>query len=258
MKNYRLILSRLLMLICVLLCSANAMLAHAATADQPPANAFTGKDAAGVIGEALVKAGAGDDLKVSINEAREEDVIASAVAPLVASTDNFEFDKPHNRWKTTLLLQADGRNLAPIKLSGHYDEMTPVPVLKRRIQSGEVISEDDIDWDKQPLSRLRKNTVTDIHALIGKSPRRVISQGRPIRTDEIASPATINKGTRVTLFYKSRNIEIKTFGEALDSGAMGDVIRVRNTASKVVVQGKVESSDSVRVTSPDSTTAEAM
>jgi flagella basal body P-ring formation protein FlgA len=136
--------------------------------------------------------------------------------------------------------------------------MMAVPILKHRIQSSEVIGEEDIDWDKQPVSRLRKNIITNAHELIGKSPKHVISQGRPIRTDEIASPAVINKGEQVTLFFRSRNIEIKTFGEAMEAGAIGDVIRVRNTTSKAIIQGTVESNNSVRVTSPDTDSAEAM
>jgi flagella basal body P-ring formation protein FlgA len=145
-----------------------------------------------------------------------------------------------------------------MKLSGHYDQMIAVPVLKRRVQAPEVIGEDDIDWEKQPASHLRKNIVTNAHDLTGKSPKRVISQGRPIRADEIANPPVVNKGSQVTLYFKSRNLEIKTFGEALEPGAVGDVIRVRNITSKTIVQGTVMSGDRVRVASPDTDSAEAM
>jgi flagella basal body P-ring formation protein FlgA len=225
---------------------------------QQNAGLFTGKDAEAVIADALVKAGAGEDIKVSISEARGDDVITSAAGIVSAETDGLEIDKAHSRWQAILLLRADGKNLAPIRLSGRYDEMMAVPILKRRIQANEVIGEEDIDWDKQPISRLRRNIVTNPQEIIGKSPRHVISQGRPIRTDEIASPTVVSKGMQVTLFYRSQNIEIKTFGEALDAGAVGDVVRVRNTASKAVIQGTVESGDRVRVTSPDMSSAEAM
>lgn len=221
-------------------------------------SAFTGKDAAATVATALSKAGVGDDLRVSVQELREEDVLQTAQTPLAANAEDLEIDRAHSQWKATLMLTEGGRSLAPIKLSGHYDEMAAVPVLKRRVQSGEVISQDDIDWDKQPQSHLRKGTITDAAQIVGKSPKRVISQGRPIRLDEIASPAVINKGAQVTLMFRSRNLEIKTFGEALDSGAVGDVVRVRNTASKAVVQGTVESADRIRVSSPDSNQAEAM
>lgn len=228
-----------------------------ATAQQS-AVPFTGKDAENIIADALIKAGAGEDIKVSISQAREEDIIASVPGNITADAGSLEIDKAHNHWQATLLLKTDGRNMAPVKLSGHYDEMVAVPILKRPIQAPEVIGEGDIDWDKQPVSRLRRNIVMNEHDLIGKAPKHAISQGRPIRADEIASPAVISKGVQVTLYYRSRNIEIKTFGEALEPGGIGDVIRVLNSASKAIIQGTVESSDRVRVSSPDTNSAEAM
>jgi flagella basal body P-ring formation protein FlgA len=44
----------------------------------------------------------------------------------------------------------------------------------------------------------------------------------------------------------------------MDSGAKGDVIRVKNVESKSVIEGTVEAGNLVRVTSPDATSAEAM
>jgi flagellar basal body P-ring formation protein FlgA len=219
---------------------------------------FTGKDAEAAVAEALVKAGAGNDISVSIQQVRDEDVIASAGSAITVETDGVDIDAAHGRWQAVLLLKSDGKNLAPIRLSGHFDEMTRIPVLKNRMQAPDIISENDIDWESEPVSRLRKNTVTESRDLIGKSPKHMISPGRPIRADEIAGPALVHKGAQVTLFYKSRNLEIRTFGEALESGARGDVIRVRNTASKFIIQGTVDSANRVVVTSPDSDAAEAM
>jgi flagella basal body P-ring formation protein FlgA len=222
----------------------------------PNTSLFTGKDAAAIIADAMAREGVASDIKISISEARDEDIIAQGSGPVTGDADGISIDKAHNRWEATLLLKAGGRNLAPIKLSGRYDEMASVPVLKRQVMPGEVIAQEDIDWDKEPALHLRKNTVTDPHDLIGKSPRHVISQGRAIRLDEIASPAILNKGTQVTLMYKSHNIEIETYGQALDSGAKGDVVRVRNTTSKAIIQGTVESGERVRVTSPETDAAE--
>ncbi len=227
---------------------------------QPPEqnHILTAKDASALVADALSRAGAGDEIKVSLTGMQDEDALAVAAKPIHADIDGLDLDKAHNRWQAVLIIEADGKNLAPVKLSGRYDEMAQVPMLKRQLQAGDVISEDDIEWNREPVQHLRKNTITETSELIGKSPRRVISQGRAIRREEIASPAIINKGARITIYYKSRNLEIKTLGEAIDSGAKGDVIRVKNVASKSIIQGTVESSDLVRVTSPDSTSAEAM
>jgi flagella basal body P-ring formation protein FlgA len=218
---------------------------------------YTGSNAGKDIAQALVKAGAGSDISVNIQGAREGDIITDASQPLNVVVDNLSFDRAHSSWKATLMPKAEGKNLAPVNLSGSYEEMKQVPVLKRQVVSGEVITADDIDFIKQPEKHLRKNTITDTKELIGKSPKRIISANRAVRMEEIASPAILTKGMHITMIYRSRNLEIKTLGEALDNGAKGDVIRVRNIASKSVVDGVVESGDRVRVSSPESNSAEA-
>lgn len=219
---------------------------------------FTGKDASTVITQALTKSGAGNDVAVHINGFRAEDQVAAASAPISVDVDNLNVDKAHSSWKATLLFKAGGRNLAPVNLSGTYDEVVDVPVLKRQVRSGEVITAEDIEFSKQVIRFLTSNTVRDEKDLIGKSPKRVISEDRPIRQNEIANPAILTKGARVALVFRSQNLEIRTLGEAMENGAKGDVIRVKNLNSKAVVEGVVETSDVIQVTSPETDSAEAM
>jgi len=219
---------------------------------------FTGMDASAMIEPALVKSGAGDDITIHMSNLHDENTLATASDTISAEVDNLNVDKEHKSWQATLFFKAAGKNLSPVNVSGTYDEMARIPILKRQVNAGEVITMDDITYDKQPARHLRKNTITNPKDLIGKSPKRVISQGRSIRREEIASPAILLKGTHVTMIFKAGNLEITTLGEALDSGAKGDVIRVRNMASKQIIDGVIETSGRVRVSSPDSSTAEAM
>jgi flagella basal body P-ring formation protein FlgA len=136
--------------------------------------------------------------------------------------------------------------------------MVQIPVLERQVRSGEVITADDIALSTFSGKNLRKNTITDNKELIGKSPRRMISQGRPVRQDEIGNPAVLLKGAHVTMLFKTRNLEITTLGEALENGAKGDVIRVKNLASKQIIDAVVEAPGRVRVASPETSAAEAM
>ena len=62
---------------------------------------------------------------------RDEDAIVAASGPFVAEVGDLNFDKLHTRWQATLFLKSGGKNLAPIKLSGQYDEMTQIDVVIR-------------------------------------------------------------------------------------------------------------------------------
>jgi len=219
---------------------------------------FEAKDAATIITDALMKTGLSEAVKVRIEGMRDQDTLMSANEPITGDIGALDIDKAHSHWEATLLLKAGAKNLAPVKLAGRYDEMTQLPVLKHRVQAGDVISMEDIEWSAVPSEHLRKTTVTDPQDLVGKSPKRVISEGRPIRLDEIASAPIIKKGARITLVFKTPNLEIKTLGEALENGAKGDVIRVKNVTSKSIIEGTVETSNIIRITAPESTSAEAL
>lgn len=220
------------------------------------ASVFTGREAAQAVGQALIREGAGDEVRVQMSGIREDDLLVpSAQAVVTAQVDSLHWDKARRSWDATLLLTSGGQNLAPIKLSGRYDEMVRVPTLKQRMQTGEIIAEEDIVWEDVPASHQRKNIVADSKVLIGKAPKRTISAGRPIRLDEITGPTIIAKGSQVTLVYKTSSIEIKTLGEALENGSLGAVIKVKNLSSKAAIQGVVEGEGKVRISSPENLSA---
>ena len=52
-------------------------------------------------------------------------------------------------------------------------------------------------------------------------------------------PPVIDMGALVTLVYRSGGIEATASGVAIESGALGDEIRVRNDSSRKIILGKV-------------------
>jgi flagella basal body P-ring formation protein FlgA len=49
------------------------------------------------------------------------------------------------------------------------------------------------------------------------------------------------------MVYRSSNIEISTLGSAMESGSMGDVIKVKNSKSNMVVTGTIVGSNLVKI-----------
>jgi flagella basal body P-ring formation protein FlgA len=59
--------------------------------------------------------------------------------------------------------------------------------------------------------------------------------------------AAVKKGDLVMIKVLSKNMELSAQGRSLDNGAVGDVVRVSNTMSKKVVEGKVTSPQLVEI-----------
>ncbi|MBY6242171.1 flagellar basal body P-ring formation chaperone FlgA [Methylosinus sp. Sm6] len=84
-------------------------------------------------------------------------------------------------------------------------------------------------------------------ALIGKVARRTLLPDRPVPTFAVDSPRVIVVNAQVKIVFEEAGLVIVTYGAALQPGGVGDLIRVRNQDSGLVVTGRVQSDGSVRV-----------
>ncbi len=190
------------------------------------------------IAEALESQNAGQHIRVTLPR-RDDEIIVSNSQPITAEVDQLSYDSKSHTWQATLYFTADKKPLAPASLSGRFEEIVSIPMLKHRVGSGETISAEDIEMRPYAEQRIQKETVTDIAQVVGKAPKRTISAGRPIREDEVVNPPVVIKGDSVSLIYKTPAMEIRTIGEALENGAEGDNIKIRNDTSHIVVQATI-------------------
>jgi flagella basal body P-ring formation protein FlgA len=57
----------------------------------------------------------------------------------------------------------------------------------------------------------------------------------------------IKRADRVKILGRIGNLAVTVSGEAMQDGRMGDTIRVQNTESKSIVQGKIISAEEVEI-----------
>ena len=221
-----------------------------------PGNAFTltPQEVEKKIADALAAAGAGKEIGVRII-GPNHDAGYTYETPLSVQVKDLKFDAATGKWEAMLMFESEGAVLAPAKLAGRFEEVFAVPTLKTRTFAGDVITESDIIVQKLPASRVRKNTLMKAQDIIGRSPLRTISAGRSIRQDEIRQLPVVAKGNQVSMTYQMNNLHINALGEALEEGAVGDTIRIRNLTSNKVVHGTVEDKGTVRVSTPNTLAA---
>ena|GEM_PF-649916 len=122
----------------------------------------------------------------------------------------------------------------------------PVQILKRSIKRGEIIRAEDIG------ERSVKIVTPNVYAstpeeVTGKSTRKALQQGEMILLSLVADVPIIQKGKLITLFVNLDGLMIESKGEAQQSGFEGDVISVKNLASKKIVSGVIRSPERVEV-----------
>lgn len=166
--------------------------------------------------------------------------------PSLALT-GFRHDPASGRFKALLVAPATGTALARATVTGRAVEMVELPVLSRRMGSAQIISAGDLDWLRMPANRVAANVARDPEELIGKSPRRAIRPGQPVRVSDLREPVLVPKNSLVLLRLETDRMTLTVQGRALEDGASGDFIRVMNTKSNTAVQGVVAEAGIVRV-----------
>jgi flagellar basal body P-ring formation protein FlgA len=128
------------------------------------------------------------------------------------------------------------------------DEMT-IPVPNVVIYPGDIVRDDMLS--DEPFSVVQGGVVGQIvesrDKLVGRVAKRTLLPGRAILWIAVGTPRAVTNGSLVKLFFSEDGLNIVTQASALQDGAVGDLINVRNTESGLTISGVVQSDGSVRV-----------
>ena len=125
----------------------------------------------------------------------------------------------------------------------------PALVLTRSVKKGEVLKETDVTVRQIRVSKPGVYA-SRFSEVAGRSVTKNLSQGEALTLNLVVDTPIIERGKSVTIIVRSGSLVVKTKGEAMESGALGDVIKVRNTTSKTVISAVVVANDTVEVTMP--------
>ena len=134
-----------------------------------------------------------------------------------------------------------------LELAGRYFAYIEVPITVRGIVHGGVITDSDISTTRILLSKMKGGYLESIDQVVGMQARRNLGNGVLIRNSDIVKPTLIRQNDTVSIIYSQNNIKLRTLGIALQSGAVGDNIKVKNESTGIVVHGTVAGKNLVEV-----------
>ncbi|MBL1258665.1 flagellar basal body P-ring formation chaperone FlgA [Methylocystis sp. Sn-Cys] len=123
-----------------------------------------------------------------------------------------------------------------------------IPTPRVTIYPGDRLDDSVLDDMEAPLDAgARRGVVESRKDLVGKIARRTLLPGQPILTIAVDNPRLITIGTLVKIVFSEDGLTITALGMAMQAGAAGDLIRVRNQDSNLVVVGVVQPDGTVKV-----------
>ncbi|WP_229413145.1 flagellar basal body P-ring formation chaperone FlgA [Massilia alkalitolerans] len=119
-----------------------------------------------------------------------------------------------------------------------------VAVTAMPLRAGEVLGIDHVTLERRDVT-LIGDAIGAPEAAIGQTSRRSLRAGEVLRANQLVAPQVVKRGDQVLMVARHEGIEVSMAGEALDAGAQGAVVRVRNTASGQVVRMRVAGAGTV-------------
>ena len=132
-------------------------------------------------------------------------------------------------------------------LSGRYLSYVMAPIAARYIKFGDVIQQSDVTTIKVRIDSLNSEYASELNEVVGMQAKTYIAAGKMFKINEVTSPNVIKNNDPVNIIYSSGAINLKTVGIAMGNGAVGDMIKVKNSSSGVVLLGQIVSKNTVKI-----------
>jgi flagella basal body P-ring formation protein FlgA len=119
-----------------------------------------------------------------------------------------------------------------------------VAVAASAVPVGEPLTDAMVSLERRDIT-LIPDALGSTEAALGQTSRRSLRPGDVLRAGQLAAPVLVKRGDQILMIARREQVEVSTSGEALDNGARGAIIRVRNAASGQVVRMRVTGAGTV-------------
>jgi len=150
--------------------------------------------------------------------------------------------------KNTLKVSCPSSQPWRLFISAQVKLFTSVIVAKHPLAKGQQIQASDLILQRTDVTLLRSSYHTDKQQLINYIVKRRLKRGEVVNNRHLAKAILIKRGAMVNILAKSEGFKISMQGIALNNASKGELIKVKNSKSKKIIQGIAIDSQTVRVT----------
>ncbi|PPR26924.1 MAG: hypothetical protein CFH34_00620 [Alphaproteobacteria bacterium MarineAlpha9_Bin4] len=148
-------------------------------------------------------------------------------------------------WKYNLRTNIS-QNLKKTKRKKLKKKKIGVMVSLKKLKRGYILQAED--FKLKYFSQIGSNNVySDAEKLIGRKLKASLKENQIIRERHLVKNWLIKEGQKVKIEHKRGNLRIIVDGIALDSGMLGDYLKVKNENSGKVVKGWVKNNKKITI-----------
>ena len=135
-----------------------------------------------------------------------------------------------DRWRHTVVVRADVSAVVVVAVAD--------------VAARQPLEASDLALERRSISAT-PDALGDIEAAVGLASRRAVRRGDIVRHELLRTPTLVRRGDAVQIVAQREQVTVSMAGEALESGARGDVVRVRNARTGKVIRARVTDAGAV-------------
>jgi len=191
-----------------------------------------------------------DELPGSADEVSVEAGSIDSRLRLAACQQPLETFAPYRRGnsaRVTVGVRCNDSSRWTLYVPVSVSRMEEIVVALTPMNRGDQITANDIRLELRDVARLHRGYLTSLEQALGKRVKRRIPVDGVVTPDRIMVQHAVKKGNQVTILARIGSLEVRVKGKALDSGAIGERIKVRNNSSERELEATIVATGTVRV-----------
>ncbi|MEE9343545.1 MAG: flagellar basal body P-ring formation chaperone FlgA [Gammaproteobacteria bacterium] len=149
---------------------------------------------------------------------------------------------------TTIAVSCKGNNAWSIYISARIKVFESVLVTAQTLERGARITVNDLKLEEKNITTLPFGYYSEPSLIEGMIAKRTITLNSIVTAQMLQKPKLVKRGEHVSLIAEAGTIKVRMTGEALSDGTKGDLVRVRASDSKRIIDGIVIDHGVIKVT----------
>ncbi len=130
--------------------------------------------------------------------------------------------------------------------AGPDEILLPVPTVT--VYPGDTIKDSMLRMQAYPSSYRARQAVIDAPlAIAGRTARRMLLPGEPVPVNAVDDPRLVSRGALTQMIFEENGLVITAVGAPLQTGGLGETIRVRNADTNRIVLGTVLADGRIKI-----------
>lgn len=139
----------------------------------------------------------------------------------------------------SVMVNVDGIPKQKLKMQGVLNLYDDVVVTNHRLRRNTIISADDLTLARRKVTGYAHQLIPTISDAIGMQVTKSLGGGAVLLSRYVKKQPIVMRGDIVTILVTSGKLKITAHGEAKSKGAKGDMIKIKNLASRRVISARV-------------------